>query len=89
MITERWLSGMILDRSVPIDGKYIPTQASKAKKEAMSAAKFELPVTAATAIAIAAAAVIAAVLVSTFTLRDCRAPERKNKMKIRFERVSI
>jgi hypothetical protein len=77
MITERWLSGMILDLSVPMDGKYIPTQASKAKKEAMSAARFELPVTAATPIEIAAAAVMKAVLVSTFTLRDCRAPEEK------------
>jgi hypothetical protein len=88
IITERWLSGMILDLSVPMDGKYIPTQASKAKKAAMRAARFELPVTAATPIETAAAAVMAAVLVSTFTLRDCRAPE-KSEDKVRVERVGF
>jgi hypothetical protein len=79
---------MILDLSVPMDGKYIPTQASNAKKAAMRAARFELPVTAATPIETAAAAVMAAVLVSTFTLRDCRAPE-KCEVKVRVGRVGF
>lgn len=57
-----------------MDGKYMPTHASKAKKDAISAARLELPARAATPIAVAATAVMAAVLVSTFTLRDCRAP---------------
>jgi len=42
MMTERWESGTYLLRSVPIEGKYIPTQASNAKKEAISAGKLEL-----------------------------------------------
>ena len=61
---------MIFDRRVPILGKYMPTQASNAKKDAISAARFELPASAATPMAVAATAVMAAVLVSTFTLRD-------------------
>lgn len=65
---------MIFDRRVPMEGKYIPTHASKAKKEAMSAARFVLPARAATPIAVAATAVMTDVLVSTLTLRDCRAP---------------
>jgi hypothetical protein len=73
-MTERWLSGIIFDRRVPMEGKYIPTHASKAKKEAMSAARFVLPARAATPIAVAATAVMTDVLVSTLTLRDCRAP---------------
>lgn len=73
-MTERWLSGIIFDRRVPMEGKYIPTHASKAKKDAMSAARFVLPARAATPIAVAATAVMTDVLVSTLTLRDCRAP---------------
>ena len=34
MITPRYASGRYLDRNVPIRGKYMPTQASKTKKEA-------------------------------------------------------
>mmetsp|Transcript_32958 Transcript_32958/g.68661 ORF Transcript_32958/g.68661 Transcript_32958/m.68661 type:complete len:138 (-) Transcript_32958:1282-1695(-) len=43
MITERWESGTYLLRKVPIDGKYIPTQASKAKKEATIVARLAPP----------------------------------------------
>ena len=57
-----------------MDGKYIPTHASKAKKDAISAARLLLPARAATPMAVAATAVMTEVLVSTFTLRDCRAP---------------
>jgi hypothetical protein len=70
MMTERWESGIIFDRRVPIEGKYMPTQASKAKKEAIRAAKLVLPYRAATPIETAATVVITAVLVSTFTLFD-------------------
>ena len=33
MITDRYLSGIYLARSEPIEGKYIPTQTSKNKNE--------------------------------------------------------
>ena len=71
---------MIFDRRVPMEGKYIPTHASKAKKDAMSAARFVLPANAATPIAVAATAVMNDVLVSTLTLRDCRAPAVQYRM---------
>ena len=71
---------MILDRRVPMEGKYMPTQASKAKKEATRAARLVLPYRAATAIEAAATAVITEVLVCTLTLRDCKAPETKREL---------
>ena len=82
-MTERWLSGMILDLRVPMDGKYMPTQASNAKKEATRAARLLPPYSAATPMETAATAVIAAVLVSTFTLRDWRAPDIGRDKKVR------
>lgn len=39
IMTDRCESGMYLLRKVPIEGKYIPTQASKAKKEATNAGR--------------------------------------------------
>ena len=66
-----------------MEGKYIPTHASKAKKEAISAARFVLPASAATPMAEAATAVMTEVLVSTFTLRDCRAPTIQSGLLVR------
>lgn len=39
MMTDRCESGMYLLRKVPMEGKYIPTHASKAKKEAINAGR--------------------------------------------------
>ena len=39
IMTDRCESGMYLLRNVPMEGKYIPTQASKAKKEAINAGR--------------------------------------------------
>lgn len=39
MMTDRCESGIYLLRRVPIEGKYIPTHASKAKKEAINAGR--------------------------------------------------
>ena len=39
IMTDRCESGMYLLRKVPIEGKYIPTHASNAKKEAINAAR--------------------------------------------------
>jgi hypothetical protein len=58
-----------------MEGKYIPTQASNATKEAIRAARFVLPAKAAAAIDTAATAVITDVLDSTLTFFDCKAPK--------------
>ena len=66
MMTDRCESGTYLLRSVPIDGKYIPTQASNAKKAAIRAARLGLDLTVKVAadMAIVAAVSIPAVKVS-------------------------
>mmetsp|Transcript_37377 Transcript_37377/g.42724 ORF Transcript_37377/g.42724 Transcript_37377/m.42724 type:complete len:99 (-) Transcript_37377:1279-1575(-) len=63
MIIERCESGTYLLRNVPIDGKYIPTQASKTKKDAISDARFIVDETVNVAIDIAIDAINNIILV--------------------------
>ena len=56
MMTDRCESGIYLLRSVPMVGKYMPTQASNAKKETMSPARFMVDETVKVAVVIAAVA---------------------------------
>ena len=69
IMTDRWESGTYLLRSVPIEGKYIPTHASNAKKDAMRAGRLieEETATVALDIAMVATDSIAAVELSVGT----------------------
>ena len=71
-----YLSGTCLERSVPIEGKYMPTQASKTKKPASTAA-MEDPQAVATAMDEAAETSIPEVMSSIDTPRLIRLWRRK------------
>ena len=58
IMTDRCESGTYLLRRVPIEGKYMPTQASKAKKDAIRAGRLELVDTANVALDIARVATV-------------------------------
>mmetsp|Transcript_6409 Transcript_6409/g.14173 ORF Transcript_6409/g.14173 Transcript_6409/m.14173 type:complete len:202 (+) Transcript_6409:167-772(+) len=73
IITLRWLSGRYLERSVPMEGKYMPTHASNKNIAAVSVPRPD-PMVAAV-MAEAATASITEVDLSTDTLRACSAPK--------------
>ena len=88
IMTDRCESGMYLLRKVPIDGKYIPTQASNAKKEAINAGSdAELTVYVAVDMAMVAIANIPVVtpsVVGPFIFANCPKrvdPNRQDAMK--------
>ena len=68
IITDRWLSGMYFDRSVPISGKYIPTHISNVKNAAARLIMLvQVTDAVATPIAVAATANMPALVVSMRT----------------------
>mmetsp|Transcript_55130 Transcript_55130/g.130853 ORF Transcript_55130/g.130853 Transcript_55130/m.130853 type:complete len:310 (-) Transcript_55130:701-1630(-) len=74
-ITLRWLSGTYLERRVPMEGKYMPTHASKTRKDAITATRDD-PMAVATPMATVAAVSIPAHVFSTAKPLLARAPKR-------------